>query len=124
MSLAGQPIPLKDESRYLGVLVSTNEFFRVKATDKELKHNCVAACAATINQPFFDADHPNSTLRTFYRTNVHSILLYGHMLTGDNAEVEKLDRKMLNTYFKPIMQHIKAMSEKLIDRFCLRIRLP
>lgn len=84
----------------------------------------MAAFAATINKPFFNSDLPNSTLRTLYRTNVRSILMYGLMLTGDVTEIEKLDRQMLNTYFKPITKHKKATSEKLIDRFCLRIRLP
>lgn len=95
-----------------------------KATDTDLKNKCIAACAANRNQPFFDADLTCSSLRTLYRTNVRSILSYGIMLTDELEEMEKLDKNMLNNYFKPIIQHKRALSDKLIDRFCLRIRLP
>lgn len=45
------------------------------------------------------------------------------MLMDGTVEVQKLDRKLLNSYLKPIIQHRRALTDKLIDRFCLRIRL-
>lgn len=46
------------------------------------------------------------------------------MLTKDVEAMEKLDRELLSMYFKPIFQHKRKISDRLIDRFCLRIKLP
>lgn len=120
--LSGQPIPMNEEARYLGVLISRTGFS--KETDTELEGKCVASCEGTINQPFFDADLPNSALRTLYRTNLRSIISYGLMLTTDINAMEKLDRNLLSLYFKHIVQHKRNIVDRLIDRLCLRLRLP
>lgn len=83
----------------------------------------MAACAATTSQPFFKESIPNSKLRTLYRTNIRSILMYGLELTDDIGEIENLDRKLLSNYLKPIIQRKRKISDRLIDRICLRIRL-
>lgn len=38
--------------------------------------------------------------------------------------MEKLDRKLLNQYLKPLVQNERALSNMLIDRLCLRLRTP
>lgn len=92
--------------------------------DSNLEKKCFAACQATIRQPFFDTNLPSCTLRALYRKNVRSILMYGLILTTDISEVEKLDRKLINCFIKPLTKHKRALSDRLTDIFCLRIRLP
>lgn len=50
--------------------------------------------------------------------------MYGLMLTSDTTGIENLYSKLLNMYFKPIIQHKRALGDNLIDRFSLRIRIP
>lgn len=111
-----------DKPRYMGVVTTPDEF--TKAADSELKKKCRKACGSTINQAFFDADLLNNALCTLYRTNIRSILMYGLMLTKDIEAMKKLDRGLLSMYFKPIVHYKRNISDRLIDRLCLRIMLP
>lgn len=59
-----------------------------------------------------------------YRTYVRTILTYGLSLAKDTKEMEGLDRKLLNLYFKRLCFLGRALPGKLIDRLCLKLRLP
>lgn len=119
---SNQFIPLKEGSRYLGILVSQNRFS--KEADSQLEGKCISAFMATMNQPFFYADLPISTVLALYRTNIRSIVTYGSMLTKDKVKMEELDCKLLSKYFKPLVQQKQNISDRLIDRLFLRLRIP
>lgn len=120
--LADQPIPLKRKTRYLGVMFGSDGFS--KEAGRDLTNKCLQVCQAITSQPFFDAGLPTSTVLALYRANVRSILTYGLALTRDTGEMERLDRKLLNLYFKPLCFLGRELPDKLIDRLCLRMRLP
>lgn len=122
ITLEGQEIPQITEARYLGMTVIPNGF--MKNVDAQLEKICFDAYVAVIRQPFFDAKNPNSTFRALYRTNIRSILMYGLMLTTDINVIERLDRRLINCFFEPILQQKRELSARLADRFCLKIRLP
>lgn len=119
--LAGQRIPLNYKARYIGVLITTEGF--TKEANQVIEKKCVAACGATTNKHVFNADIPNPSPRKLYRTNIRSVIMYGVMLTNNTSALNKLDRKVLSMNSKPIIQYKRKMSERLIYRSCLRIRL-
>lgn len=49
---------MKDEARYLGFLITITGL--IKAAETEFEGKNVAACAAKITQPFFDAEFPSA----------------------------------------------------------------
>lgn len=48
-----------------------------KAADNEIRNKSTASCAAITTQKYFYSGLPTGTIRTLYRVNVRSILLYG-----------------------------------------------
>lgn len=48
-----------------------------KEADADLKVKAMAACVVITTQDYFDPGLPNAILRTLYRGNVRSVLLYG-----------------------------------------------
>lgn len=120
--LAGEQVPISTSSRYLGITINPNRF--TKNMESELKQKSTASHMATSDHHFFDTDLPGNTLTTLYRTNVRSVLMYGLMITRYIAEMIKLDRVLLKIYLKPLIHHKWALPDKLLDRLCVRLRLP
>lgn len=73
--LAGQLLDVKEEAKYLGLVVTMRGF--KKTMDKDLENKAKVACTAITSQSFFGPGLPNSTLRTLFRTNLRSVLTYG-----------------------------------------------
>lgn len=73
--IAGQVLSVKEEAEYLSFTVPMTGLR--KEVEEELKPKETSACSAMLTQKYFDSGLPNSTLCTFYRTNVRSSLLYG-----------------------------------------------
>lgn len=71
-----------------------------------------------------DVGFPLSTLKTLYRTNVRILLLYGTALLDEVEELEKLDRRLVQKFIKRLLYLKKDITGKLLDRLCIRIRLP
>lgn len=118
-----ESIEVNKEATYLGVTVSTKGF-RKKAGSHLEETKCRAACSEITSQQFFDAELPISTITALYRTNVRSIMLYGAPFLSSVSELEKLDLKMVHQYIKRIVHEKQDIPQKLIDRICIRIRLP
>lgn len=69
--LAGKIIPLSTSARYLGIMVTHKGF--TKAVDRDLEKKCVASCAGTTSQPFFDSDLPFSTIPTLIEPSCEAL---------------------------------------------------
>lgn len=74
-----------------------------KMENPELKNKATSLCVSITSQPYFDPGLPTATLRTSYRTNVRSVLLYGTLLVKDVNELEKLYVKLLQSHFKKLL---------------------
>lgn len=120
--LAGKPLTVRREAKYLCITVTTAGF-RNKA-NTELKNKATSACIAITSQTFFDPGLPSATLRTIYQTNLRSILMYGTPLVTDYSALEELDVKMLQEYFKKLLFTARVPPKRLVERLCIRLRIP
>lgn len=75
-------------------------------------------------QSIFDVDLPLKTIRTLYRTNVRSDLLYGTALLKDTASLEELDKNLLQRFFRRLLYSKPDLCIEFLGRMCIRIRLP
>lgn len=66
-----------------------------KHVDRYFRKKSMSASSAVTSQEYFDTGLPTATLRTMYRTNMRSVLLYGTPLITDTSELESLDTKFL-----------------------------
>lgn len=122
LTLAEQPLKVVIEAKYLGITVSWNGFSKNSNREQEVK--CRRACAATTSQPFFDVMLPLKTIKSLYRTNVRSIILYGTMQTKNIDTLVDLDHKILQMYYKRLLHSKPYLCPKLLERLCIRIRMP
>lgn len=120
--LAGEELSTTKEAKYLGIIAKPTGF--TKKTDRETETKCRVACSVITAQPFFCPSLPINTIRTLYRTNVRGILLYGAALTTSTDELVRIDRKLLQQYFKAILFSKKDIPQKLIYRLCVKVRMP
>lgn len=121
LTLAGQPLRVSKEAKYLCISVSGVGFSKKAGSALETK--CRAACAAVTSQSFFDVRLSVSTIRTMYWTNVRRILLYGTPIVKEREDLERLDEKMLQIYFQRLMNSKENLNEKLLGRMCIRISI-
>lgn len=101
LTLAGQTLGCSTEAQYLGIKIKPSGFS--KQADKAVELKCRRACTAITSQPFFGPDLPLFTIRALYCTNLRSILLYGSALVTNTNELERIDRLVLQQYFKALL---------------------
>lgn len=122
LNLAGNHLKGVKEAKYLGITVSGRGFS--KKLDKELEAKCRTAWTATTSQSFFDVGLPLKTITTLYRKNVCSIIIYETALLKSIDDLVDLDNRMLQSYLKRIIHAKPNLSQTLLDRLCIRIRMP
>lgn len=121
ITLAGQALRTDTEARYLGITVKPNGF--TKDVNRDVERKFRAVCSAISSQSFFGPSLPLGKIRALCCKNFRSILVYGATLVTNTKELEDIDRKVLQQYFKAIIYSKEDIPQTLLDRICKRIIL-